>query len=335
MSRANARGARPTAPCLCGLAGFVAAGCGGPASALDPRGPGAAQIASLTWILIGVAAILYLAVLAALGIAVTRRRAQPAGGDRWARAGVVAGGILLPLLVLPVLFTVSVRTLAALTRPESPAFVVEVVGQQYWWDLRYRAPDGRDLAVAANELHLPAGRRVELHLRSVDVIHSFWVPALQGKLDLIPGKTNVTWVSADQPGVYPGQCAEYCGIQHALMRLLVVVQTPDEFDAWLASQNAPARPPTDSARAQDIFLLHCAQCHTVRGTTAFFGHTGPDLTHLMSRRTLAAGTLANVKGNLAGWLADPQHLKPGNRMPRIVLPPEDFHAVLDYLTSLR
>ncbi|HYE92752.1 MAG TPA: cytochrome c oxidase subunit II [Terriglobales bacterium] len=326
---------RLTGRWLPGLTALLASGCGGPSSVLDPRGPGAAQIASLTWVLIGVAGGLYVVVLAALVIAVRRRGASPTGSERWGRAGVVAGGIVLPLLVLPVLVTVSVRTLAAVTRPASAALVVEVVGQQYWWDLRYRTPDGRDLAVAANELHLPAGRRVELHLRSVDVIHSFWVPALQGKLDLVPGKTNVTWVHAEAPGIHPGQCAEYCGIQHALMRLLVVVERAEDFDAWLLSQREPARPPADSGRAQDLFLLHCAHCHTVRGTAAFFGHTGPDLTHLMSRRTLAAGTLANVKGNLAGWLADPQHHKPGSRMPRITLPPDDFHAVLDYLTSLR
>jgi cytochrome c oxidase subunit 2 len=189
--------------------------------------------------------------------------------------------------------------------------------------------------VTANELHLPEGRRVELRLGSVDVIHSFWVPALQGKLDLVPGKTNVTWVRADRPGIHPGQCAEYCGVQHALMRLLVVVQRASDFDAWLEDQRAPARPAADSAPAQRLFLAHCARCHTIRGTAAFFGQTGPDLTHVATRRTLAAGTLANVKGNLAGWLADPQHHKPGNGMPRITLPPEEFHAVLDYLMSLR
>lgn len=335
MTRATARDRRLTVAWLSGPASLLVAGCGGPASTLDPRGAGAAQISSLTWVLIAVAGVIYLLVLGALTVAIRRRR-DPAGGrDRWARIGVVAGGGVLPLLVLPALFVVSVRALAALTRPEPPALVVEVTGQQYWWALRYRTPDGRELAIAANELHLPERRRVELRLASVDVIHSFWVPALQGKLDLVPGKTNVTWVSADAPGVYPGHCAEYCGIQHALMRLLVVVQRPDEFEAWLAAQRAPAQPPADSAHAQALFVRHCAHCHTIRGTSAFFGHIGPDLTHLMSRRTLAAGTLPNVKGNLAGWLADPQHHKPGSGMPRITLPPADFHAVVDYLTSLR
>jgi cytochrome c oxidase subunit 2 len=314
---------------LSGLLG----GCG-PAGALAPHGPGAAHIAGLTWLLIAVAAAIYLLVLAALAVAI-RRRGPVTRRDGWARAGVVAGGIVLPLLVLPWLLIPSVRVLAALTHPEPAALEVEVVGQQFWWELHYRDPRGGEPVTTANELHLPRGRRVALRLRSVDVIHSFWVPALQGKLDLVPGKTNVTWVQADRVGTFAGHCAEYCGIQHALMRLLVVVQPPEEFDAWLAAQRAPARPPADSARAQELFVLHCSQCHVVRGTTAFFGHVGPDLTHLMSRRTLAAGTLRNVKGNLAGWIADPQTHKPGNRMPRIALPPADFLALVDYLASLR
>jgi cytochrome c oxidase subunit 2 len=170
----------------------------------------------------------------------------------------------------------------------------------------------------------------------MDVIHSFWVPSLQGKLDLIPGKTNVTWVRGDRAGVYHGQCAEYCGIQHALMRLIVVVQPPDEFDAWLAAQRAPAAAPADprGQRGQQLFFTHCAQCHVVRGTPAFFGHVGPDLTHLGSRRMLGAGTVPNTREHLARWLADPQAVKPGNLMPRIPLAPEDFHALLDYLAGL-
>lgn len=318
------------------VAMLAVAGCGGPASTLAPAGPAAQSIATLSWLLIAVVAAIYIVVLGALAAAVRGRR-RASASDGWATVGVVAGGIVLPLVVLPAILFPSVRTLAALTRPAPAHLVVEIVGHQYWWELRYREPGGVEIATTANELHLPQGRRVELRLRAVDVIHSFWVPALQGKLDLVPGKTNVTWVQADRAGTFHGQCAEYCGIQHALMRLVVVVQSPGEFDAWLDAQRAPARPAVhaEAQRAQQVFLVHCAHCHVIRGTMAFFGHVGPDLTHLMSRRTLAAGTLTNVKGNLAGWIADPQTQKPGNRMPRIVLPPADFHAVLDYLTSLR
>ena len=301
---------------------------------LAPAGPAAQNIAALSWLLFAVAAVLYLLVLSALGIAIRRRRRETRH-DRWATAGVIAGGIVLPLVVLPGLLFPSVRSLAALTRTAPASIVVEIVGQQFWWELRYR--QGEADVVTANELHLPQGRRVELRLRATDVIHSFWVPALQGKLDLVPGKTNVTWVQADRAGTYHGQCAEYCGIQHALMRLPVIVQPPDEFDRWLEAQRAPARPSGDdrTLRAQEVFLLHCAYCHSIRGTSASTGHLGPDLTHLMSRRTLAAGTLTNVRGNLSAWIADPQTQKPGNRMPRIALPPDDFQAMLDYLTSLR
>jgi cytochrome c oxidase subunit II len=313
----------------------VSAGCGGPASALAPAGPAAENIASLSLLLFAIATAVYVVVMGALALAVRARRRKPLR-EGWATAAVVGGGIVLPVLVLPALLFPSVRSLAYLTAAKPADLVIEVVGQQYWWELRYRRRDGVDV-VTANELHLPRGRRVELHLRATDVIHSFWVPALQGKLDLVPGKTNVTWVQADRAGTFHGQCAEYCGIQHALMRLLVVVQPPEEFDAWLEAQGTPARPlgHAEAQRAQQVFLVHCAHCHVIRGTSAFFGHVGPDLTHLMSRRTLAAGTLTNVKGNLAGWIADPQTQKPGNHMPRIVLPPDDFHALLDYLTSLR
>jgi cytochrome c oxidase subunit 2 len=313
---------------------LAATGCRGPASTLDPGGPAAQQIASLSWVLIVAAAGVYVFVVAALALAARRRARIP---TRWAELGIVAAGIGMPLVILVGLLLVSIRTLAELTRPEPAQLVVEVVGRQYWWALHYRDGSGTEIAATANELHLPQGRRVELRLRSTDVIHSFWVPSLQGKLDLIPGKTNITWVQADRPGMYHGQCAEYCGIQHALMRLVVVVQRPEEFDTWLAAQREPARPRGDAEarRAQQLFFIQCAHCHTIRGTSAFFGQVGPDLTHLASRRTLAAGTLANVKDNLAGWLADPQALKPGNLMPRVPLPPEDFHSLLDYLMSLQ
>lgn len=191
--------------------------------------------------------------------------------------------------------------------------------------------------MTANELHVPVGRTVEIRLFSIDVIHSFWIPSLQGKLDAIPGKTNVTWIRAERAGTFHGHCAEYCGMQHALMRLMVVAQPDDEFGRWLSDQARPAVPPSD-ARAQrgaEVFLHHCARCHAIRGTPAFFGRGGPDLTHVTSRRTLAAGTLPNVKGNLAGWIADPQTLKPGNLMPRVSLSAGDFHAVLEYVGGLR
>jgi cytochrome c oxidase subunit 2 len=207
-----------------------------------------------------------------------------------------------------------------------------VVGHQWWWEFQYP-----ELGfVTANELHVPVGRRVELRLTSTDVIHSFWVPELQGKTDLIPGRENVAWIEADRPGVYGGQCAEYCGIQHTHMGLLVVAQPEAEYEQWAAGQRAPAVTPADSTtdRGRETFLRACALCHTVRGTPAG-GRLGPDLTHLASRRTLAAGLLPNTAGHLGGWISNPQALKPGTRMPRVPLSRDEFRLLHQYLLTLR
>lgn len=288
--------------------------------------------------------MIYVAVVALLIVAARRRRRNdlPPGAprtDRLATTGIIAGGVIVPALVLTVLLVVTLRVLAAVV-PDAGrhGLVVEVTARQWWWELRYPDPTGRDVVVTANELHVPVGRRVRLKLFSQDVIHSFWVPALQGKLDLVPGVTNVTWIQADRPGIYRGQCAEYCGIQHANMALFVIAQPPAEFDAWLAEQRRPAVPPVDeqAQRGQQLFVARgCAFCHTIRGTDAFFGHVGPDLTHVLSRRTLAGGLLANSQGTRAGWIANPQALKPGNKMPIATLTADEFHAVLRYVDGLR
>jgi cytochrome c oxidase subunit 2 len=185
---------------------------------------------------------------------------------------------------------------------------------------------------------VPVGRRVRVTLYSNDVIHSFWVPPLQGKIDAIPGLTTVTFLQADRPGTYRGQCAEYCGLMHAHMAVLVIAQPPDEFAAWLEDQRRPAQPPLDeqARRGQRLFVDRgCAACHRIRGTLASFGFAGPDLTHLLSRRTLAAGVLPNGQGARAGWVANPQALKPGNHMPVTPLAADELHAVLRYLDGLR
>ena len=325
--------ARHAVVLLAALMGSAA--CAGPASTLDPAGEGAARIAGLTWVLVVVMTLVYALVLGVLML-VIRRGTAPRAAGAWALVGVIAGGIALPVVVITILSLVSVRSLAALTRPETGQLAIEVVATQYWWEFRYQdLPD--DPLTTANELHLPVGRRVEIRLRSTDVIHSFWVPALQGKLDLVPGKTNVTWVRAERAGTYHGQCAEYCGIQHALMRLIVRAQEPDDFAEWLAAQRRPARAAVDERgrRAEHLFLLHCASCHRVRGTSAFFGTLGPDLTHVASRATLAAGTLPNAKDDLARWIADPQALKPGSHMPRVPLAAGDLQALVDYVHELR
>lgn len=313
-------------------------------SALAPAGPAAASMADLSWLLIGIAVVVYVAVVALL-IGVVRRRRHddiPPGAprtDRLATAGVIAGGVVLPGIVVTVLLVVTLRVLAAVVPDTADdGLVVEISARQFWWHIRYVDETGDRTAVTANELHVPVGRRVRIRLFSHDVIHSFWIPSLQGKLDLVPGITNVTWIQADRPGVYRGQCAEYCGIQHANMALVVVAQPPAEFAAWIAEQRRPAAEPLDAEtrRGQQLFVDRgCAFCHAIRGTLAFFGTEGPDLTHLVSRRTLAAGVLVNSRGARAGWIANPQALKPGNRMPVVALEADELHAILGYLDGLR
>jgi cytochrome c oxidase subunit 2 len=306
---------------------------------LAPAGPAAAEIAALTWVILVAVGAIYLAVLGLLGWAACRGlRAVPPTADGGVGGWLVGGGAVVTGVLITLLLVLSLQSLAAVLPTAGPAAVtIEITGHQWWWAARYLGVAADGPAETANEIHMPVGQRVAVRLISRDVIHSFWVPQLQGKLDLVPGKVNVTWLQADRPGIYRGLCAEYCGLQHARMGFLVIAQPAAEFTAWLRRQGAPAAEPIDdlARQGQRLFLDRgCAFCHTVRGTTAFFGRTGPDLTHVASRRTLAAATLTNVGGHLAGWIANPQALKPGNRMPQVPLEPAEFHAVLRYLQGL-
>jgi cytochrome c oxidase subunit II len=314
---------------------LLLAGCGGGPSALNPKGPGAAHIANLWWILLTIGGIVYVVVIVFLLFALFRRREGEQTGDSM-RTGsriVLYAGIIAPAVILLVVFGFTVATLNAISTPEIPEeYTVHVVGRQWWWEVRYPTQQFE----TANEIHIPVGQPVRVLLSAEDVIHSFWVPELHGKLDLVPGQTNEFWLQADQPGVYLGECAEFCGIQHAKMRFLVIAEPKEQYDAWLAAQQLPASEPTDSLalRGQDIFLNStCITCHTVAGTEAT-GNLGPDLTHLASRRTLAAATVPNNHGNLGGWIADPQHLKPGNHMPPTELTGSELQALLAYLATL-
>ncbi|MDB5296480.1 MAG: cytochrome oxidase subunit, partial [Phycisphaerales bacterium] len=253
----------------------------------------------------------------------------------------VAGALVCTVSLLLVLLASDVltaRAVHALPADDPDPLVVKVTGHQWWWEVQYDDRVPANIVTTANELHLPAGRVAKLEIRSTDVIHSFWVPNLHGKKDMIPGHDTSVWVRADRPGEYAGACAEFCGAQHAQMRFTVVVEPPERFAAWLAArrQSAP-EPQTDGQRAgRTVFLTggRCAMCHTVQGTTAG-GRVGPDLTHLASRPTLAAGAVPNVPGHLAGWVVDPQKVKPGVRMPQNPMPPTDLRALLEYLESLK
>lgn len=318
-------------------------------SALDPAGPQAAWIAALWWILFAVALLVWLGVLAALvrGTVRAARRAResdanlvplpPAQERRAAR--FIAAAVGATAVVLLGFLIVSVRTGRAITRSPDPTgeLLVEVDARQWWWSIEYVDPVPSRRVRTANELVVPAGRPVRVRLTSSDVIHSFWVPNLTGKRDLLPGRSSTTWFQADTAGAWRGQCAEFCGHQHARMAFWVVAVPDTAFDRWYAAQLRPAPAPADSvtARGRDVFLTSsCAMCHTVRGTPAG-SRLGPDLTHLASRRSLGAGILPNVRGHLAGWILDPQQQKPGVRMPPNALASRDLEALLRYLESLR
>jgi cytochrome c oxidase subunit 2 len=219
---------------------------------------------------------------------------------------------------------------------ESGDLTIKVTGHQWWWEIHYQDPTPSRIVAAANEIHVPVGRTVELDLRSTDVIHSFWVPNLHGKTDLIPGHPTRTFHRVDRAGTYRGQCAEFCGFQHAFMRLVVVAEPEDDFNRWIEAQRRIPPEPADPRlkRGRAAFLgTTCAMCHTIQGTMAR-ATVGPDLTHIASR-PLIGGVLPNTRGNLAGWVVDPQRIKPGVRMPMNPIRPDDLDPLLDYLESLK
>ena len=293
-------------------------------------------------LVLSVVVVLIIAVAVLLGSLHNRARGGP---DLEGRRPVERGGkgvlwiyIGLPLTVVALAGSVTwtMVTMAAIADPpRPPAATIEITGHQWWWEIRYENDDPSREFVTANEIHVPVGEPVRFELRSADVIHTFWVPALSGKTDLIPGQTNTTWLEADEPGVYRGQCNEYCGQQHAHMALSLYADPPDQFRAWWDDQLQSATTPAGPAAAtgQRQFQLKCGACHSVRGSLAG-GRVGPDLTHLMSRSTIAAGMLPNTVGDLSGWIANPQVLKPGCKMPNLELSGPELQAIRSYLLTL-
>jgi cytochrome c oxidase subunit 2 len=313
-------------------------------SVLESSGPLAGRVESLWWFAFITASLVYLATIGALLWATARARrrerrgeALPADDDRGMARGVALGVAATVVILLVFLVTdLSVgRTLDPI--PRKQPLTIELTGKQWWWDVQYAdtSPQGR--LTTANEIHVPVGEPVLLLLESTDVIHSFWAPNLAGKKDLIPGYTQSMWFQADTAGDYRAQCAEFCGLQHAKMALHVIAEPRPQYDRWVQSQRGPAKTPTDSVtnRGREVFLTgQCAMCHNITGTVAG-SRAGPDLTHLASRRTIAAGTLPNTRGALAGWIVDPQRVKPGTHMPPNQLAPADLDALLTYLQSLK
>lgn len=317
-------------------------------SVLDPAGSGAGEIARLWWVMVVATLVPFGVVLALLVVALLRARGTETRRpflERFTdRQLIAAGGLGLPLLALvPVaVMTIGVgRTIDAEARPGASAFEIEVTGKQFWWDLRYPAPGSTDPRGpgsfrAANEIHVPVGRPVTLRLVSDDVIHSFWIPRLHGKTDLVPGRVNRLTINADRPGEYRGQCAELCGLGHAFMRLVVVAQPAEEFREWWERQARPVRSrPAQSVR--QTFANSCGPCHTIEGLyddpAVFSGTFGPDLTHVASRARLG-NLIPNTREGLGRWIVDPEGVKPGNLMPDVGLDGDQLSEIVDYLRTL-
>lgn len=319
-------------------------GCTGIQSAVAPRGVQAQHIADLWWVFLIVCTAVFVAVTVALLLALFRRdrvvTADSYATDEGAATRVVMSAVAVTVVILVgfVGYSATVgRAISAFPGADEHPVMVEVIGHQWWWEVRYLDDEAHRTFTTANELRVPVGRPVIVRGLARDVIHSFWVPNLHGKVDLIPGRVNMLWFQADEPGVMRGQCAEFCGLQHAKMAFTVVAEPPEQFEAWReASWRRGRIPPAtaEAARGEAVFLAsQCSLCHAVRGTGAW-ASVGPDLTRLASRTTLAAGTLPNTRGHLGAWILDPQHIKPGSFMPPTNLEPDDLHALLTYLMSL-
>ncbi len=311
---------------------------GWPPPILDPAGPDAWAIATLAWVLLAMAALVLGVVLAAMWLALSGRPELRArlGGTK----AIWIGGVAFPVVVLSLLLVYGLsltRTQSAPLRGDEMR--ARVTGEMWWWRVAYLDQQRRPVLHDANELHIPVGRPVVLELESGDVIHSFWVPRLAGKLDMIPGRRNIIRIQADQPGVFGGQCAEYCGGPHALMGFVVVAHPQQRFDQLMRSRLARAAAASATPQAAQGARLFqssgCAACHRIAGTPAN-GLAGPDLTFVGSRRTLGAGILPNNRGTMMGWIANSQAIKPENRMPPYtLLPGEDISALAEYLEAQR
>jgi cytochrome c oxidase subunit II len=324
------------------LAAFVSApstaAAGGNQSVLHPSSKASHEIDRLWWVMLIVAWVGFgvVVLLLFLGWVRRNRSALPfGGGDRAATAWIVGLGVALPMVALSLLFVwadLFVIDSTAAPKGSTRRLIVEVVGHQWFWEVRY--PAAR--VTTANEIHIPVGQPVRVVATTADVIHSFWVPELNRKIDMIPGRRNTIELDAERVGVYRGQCAEFCGLQHAHMSFLVYAEREAQFRAWLAAQRRPARQAKTALewRGEEVFLREpCSGCHEIRGTSAA-GRIGPDLTHLASRQTLAANTIPNREPDLRAWLAEPQHVKPGNRMPALGLTNSQLSALVAYLEGL-
>lgn len=314
----------------------VLSGCQGDQSAMNAAGGPAIHIGHLMFGIALVCTAIWLAVVIVLGWALFRKGRHQDDDARNPGMKVIVGCAVGATAMIIASFTVaSFLTTRAIGGDGEIAITVR--GEQWWWRITYENADQKMVFQTANEIHVPVGRDVTLRLESADVIHSLWVPSLAGKQDLVPGRVNTLLIRAEKPGIYRGQCAEFCGLQHSHMAMMVVADEPADYDRWLEQQRAASLLPgnEESNKGRSVFMSKpCAACHTVRGTDAT-GTTGPDLTHIASRTTIAAGLLPTTRGSLAAWIADPQTLKPGNNMPMVPLSSDELRQVSAYLESLQ
>ena len=322
------------------LIGLSLTGCSGWQSTLDPHSSQASHLTNLFWVFTAVSVAIWIAVMGTLGFVLLKRSktADPELEDGGARqkTAVVAGLVILTATVLVVLGVTSFYATRDFAWTNTHTLTLKITGQQWWWQVEYQNSDPTQIITTANEIHIPVGRPVTLELNAADVIHSFWVPNLMGKQDMIPGRKTLLTLEAKQAGLYRGQCAEFCGLEHAKMAILVFAEPQEKFDAWRLHQLEAAKLPGAPVRRRGMELfVHgpCASCHTVAGTDAA-GQIGPDLTHVGSRATIAAGLLHNTAPNLDRWLADPQEIKPGANMPKVPLSTADRAALVAYLGGL-
>src|SRR3954453_8003809 len=317
-------------------------------SALDPAGTQAAHISHLWWLYFWVLVAIFAIVAVCVAIVIGRGRVrhlelppeESIPGTERRLSSVVITCVIATVLILFALLFIDIfasRSVYALSSDPNP-LSLKVIGHQWWWEVHYQDPqEPSKLMITANEIHVPVGRVVRLELVSDDVIHSFWVPNMSGKKDLIPGHPTHTWLKADHDGTFRGQCAEFCGHQHAHMRMEFVAESPEKFEQWLVQARQNAKPPQTETeqKGQQVFLNNqCVMCHNIEGTPAR-ASTGPDLTHFGSRSMLAAGAFPNTRGYLAGWIANPQNIKPGVRMPPNNLSSDDINALVHSLESLK
>jgi len=324
-------------------------GCSGSQSVLDAAGVQSGHLQELWWIFFGVTAAVYLIVMTVLLIALVRRRrastneapeTKPEERREGRASNVVKGALAVTVITLFILMITSFRTGKAVDSlsAASNKVVIRVTGHQWWWEVRYEddAFPSNDVSTA-NEIHVPVGTPVMVKLESADVIHSIWMPNLHGKRDLIPIHPTTMYFEADKPGVYWGQCAEFCGLQHAKMRFSLIAESKEDFDKWLNAQRAKPAEPGDTTAARGLELFKtgvCAQCHTIQGTGTS-GRVGPDLTHVASRPYIAAGSYQNTRAHLAQWITDPQAIKPGIQMPMNQYSDDDLNALVTYIESLK